>query len=46
MKIRIYLNADTPESAQSDIQKLLERLTNQQVCVRVVEERTGIGNAH
>lgn len=45
MKVRVYLNENTPESVQSDIQKMLERLTNQQVCVRIVEEHTGIGNA-
>lgn len=45
MKIRVYLTATTPESVQTDIQKVLERITDQQVCVRVVEEHTGIGYA-
>ena len=45
MKIRIYLKSSTSDSAQEDIQKLIERLTDQQVCIRVVEEHTGIGYA-
>ena len=45
MIIRLYLNADATETDQRDIQQIIERLTNQRVCVRVVTEQTGIGYA-